>query len=244
MALNSMASAQTTRPSTKPMDGMHGMMHGPMKDLVPGAVDDQGNYVLPPLPYPYDAVSAAIDEQTMRLHHDKHHQGYVNGLINAEKKLAEARQSGDYSLVEYWSREAAFNGAGHFLHAIFWDSMGPEGMGGRPSGDFAKAIERDFGSFDAMVAHFTAASKSVEGSGWGIMAYSLPADKLIILQALNHQMLSQWAVIPLLVIDVWEHAYYLRYQNNRGAYVDNFPKVINWKRVGQRFDIARGAMGM
>lgn len=209
--------------------------------LVPGAVDENGKYVLPKLLYPYDAVSEVIDEQTMMLHHSRHHQGYVNGLIKAEGELAKARESGDFALVDHWSGQCAFHGGGHFLHCIFWDCIGPDAMGGKPTGELARHIERDFGGLDAMLAHFAAASKSVQGSGWGIVAYSIPADKLIILQGQNQQLNTQWGMIPILVNDVWEHAYYLKYQNNRGAYVDAFPKIINWSRVGGRFDAARAA---
>ncbi len=210
------------------------------KALVPGAVDAAGAYVLPPLAYAPGAVSEVIDEQTMLLHHDKHHAGYVKGLIAAEAALAEARKSGNFDLVEHWSRQVAFHGGGHMLHCIFWDCIGPENMGGKADGDLAKAIDASFGSFDAMWAHFANASKKVEGSGWGILAYSLAADRLVILQGQNQQLNTQWGVVPLLVLDVWEHAYYLKYQNNRGAYVDAFPKIINWKRIGDRYAILKG----
>ena len=121
-------------------------------------------HVLPPLPYDYNALEPHIDEQTMRLHHDKHHQSYVDGLNNAEKKLEEARKSGDFAAVKHLSRELAFHGSGHFLHSIFWEIMSPKG-GGKPSGDVAKAIDKAFGGFDAFSAQFQAASNAVEGSG-------------------------------------------------------------------------------
>ena len=211
--------------------------------LVPGAVDETGQYVLPPLPYPYDAVAEAIDAETMELHHSKHHAAYVKGLTEAEAKLAEerAKENPDFGLISHWSREATFHGGGHFLHSIFWDCMGPEEMGGQPGGALADAINRDFGSFKGMMAQFSAAAKKVEGSGWGILGYSIPAQKLVIHQAQNQQLLTQWVTIPLLCLDVWEHAYYLRYRNNRGAYVDAFPKVINWSRVARRFELLSGA---
>ncbi len=208
-----------------------------LSDYAPGSVDKNGEYTLPPLPYPYDALSEVIDEQTMKLHHDLHHAGYVRGLKNANAKLAEARESANFDLVSYWSEQAAFHGAGHTLHCIFWDSLGPSGSGTMPEGDLNKYIKKDFGNIDAMVAHFSAASAKVQGSGWGIVAYNVLSDKLEILQALNHQINTPWSVIPILVNDVWEHAYYLKYQNKRGAYVDAFPTIIDWKRVGQRFDL-------
>ena len=196
---------------------------------------------LPPLPYAYDALEPHIDEQTMRLHHDIHHKGYVDGLNKAEEKLAEARSTGDTTLVKHWSKEAAFHGSGHFLHAIFWRNMAPAGKGGGgdPAGALADQIKADFGGFDAFKAHFAAASAQVEGSGWGILAYRPDDGKLVILQAEKHQNLTQWSVVPLLVLDVWEHAYYLKYQNKRPEYVKNFFNVINWADVAERYGAAK-----
>lgn len=195
---------------------------------------------LPPLPYPYDALEPYIDEQTMRLHHDLHHKAYVDGLNNAEAKLAEARQAGDFALVKHWSREAAFHGSGHLLHAIFWPNMIPASQAKpAPEGALARAIERDFGSFEAFKAQFIAASVAVEGSGWGILAYRPADDSLVILTAEKHQNLTQWGVVPLLVLDVWEHAYYLKYQNRRAEYVKNFFHIINWDDVAERYNKAR-----
>jgi Fe-Mn family superoxide dismutase len=211
-----------------------------MKNLFPGAVDADGKYTLPPLPYAYDALAEVIDEQTMKLHHDKHHDAYIKGLTKAEEELEKARKANDFGTVSYWSRQAAFHGGGHFLHSMFWASMAPPGQGGEPGESLKKAIERDFGGMDPMIAHLKAASKAVEGSGWGLLTYSIAAGKLVILQAQNQQLLTQWASIPLLGIDVWEHAYYLKYQNNRAAYVDAFPKIINWKGLSERFAMLAG----
>ena len=192
---------------------------------------------LPPLPYAYNALEPVIDEQTMILHHDKHHAGYVKGLNNAETKLKEARQSNDFGLVKHWERELAFHGSGHILHTIFWENLSPDG-GGKPDGKLAKAIDAEFGSFDAFKAQMIAATKSVEGSGWGVFAYHVPFKKLVILQAEKHQNLTQWGAIPLLVIDVWEHAYYLKYQNRRAEFVTNVFNIINWKDVAGKFEEA------
>ncbi len=188
---------------------------------------------LPPLPYAYDALEPHIDEQTMRLHHDIHHNGYVAGLNNAETKLAEARESGDMGLIKHWSRELAFHGSGHFLHTIFWENMGPNG-GGEPTAELAGAINRDFGSFENFKKHFLAAANQVEGSGWAILACQCDTNKLTILQSEKHQNLTQWGVVPLLVLDVWEHAYYLKYQNKRPEYTAAFFNVINWDNVAER----------
>jgi len=189
---------------------------------------------LPPLPYDYEALEPHIDAQTMRLHHDKHHLAYVNGLNKAEQMLAEAREKKDFALVKHWEREAAFHGAGHFLHCIFWENMSPNG-GGEPSGSLANAINSRFGNFQAFMAHFKAAGAAVEGSGWVLLVKNSMTKTLDILTAEKHQDLSQWVTTPLLVCDVWEHAYYLKYQNNRAAYIDAFTNVINWKDVEKRF---------
>jgi len=201
------------------------------------ARNEKGEYVLPPLPYAYNALEPHIDEQTMRLHHDKHHLAYVNGLNSALAALAQARAANDYNLVQYYSNQIAFHGAGHILHALFWTNMAPNG-GGEPSGDLAKALVKDFGSVAAFKAHFSAAANKVEGSGWAILAYQPLGQQLVILQAEKHQNLTQWGAIPLLVLDVWEHAYYLKYQNKRADYVSAFFNVINWRDVSQRFSLA------
>jgi len=190
-------------------------------------------HTLPELPYAYDALEPFIDERTMRLHHDKHHAGYVKGLNAAEAALAKARESGDYALVQHWSRQAAFHGGGHWLHTMFWSVMAPNGNGGggAPTGQIEAAIKDSFGSVAAFKAQFAAAAKSVEGSGWGLLHYRPHDQSLIILQAENQQKLSAWGSTPILGIDVWEHAYYLKYQNDRGAYVDAWWNVVNWTQV-------------
>ena len=195
---------------------------------------------LPPLPYAYDALEPYIDEQTMRLHHDIHHNGYVAGLNAAEAKLADARAAGDFSAVKHLSREAAFHGSGHLLHSIFWPNMiAASEAKAAPDGALGAAIDRDFGSFDAFKGQFVAASVAVEGSGWGILAYRPADDTLVVLTAEKHQNLTQWGVVPLLVLDVWEHAYYLKYQNRRAEYVNGFFNIINWDDVAARFAEAK-----
>ncbi len=190
---------------------------------------------LAPLPYAYDALEPHIDEQTMKLHHDMHHGAYVSGFNAAEKKLAEAREANDFSLVKHWERELAFHGSGHFLHDLYWKIMSPDG-GGRPEGKLLAQIEKDFGSYEAFEAQFKAASVAVEGSGWGMLVKNWFTGQLEILTAEKHQDLTQWVVEPLLVVDVWEHAYYLKFQNKRAAYIDTFMNVINWREIERRFD--------
>ncbi len=204
------------------------------KDLVR---DEAGNYILPALPYDYAALEPHIDEATMRLHHDKHHLAYVNGMNAALKALAQAREANNFDLVAYHSTQLSFHGAGHLMHAIFWQNMAPKG-GGEPKGKLANAIERDFGSFTAFKAHFIAATTKVEGSGWGVLGFDPYGKKLLVVQVEKHQNLFTAGLVPLLVLDVWEHAYYLKYQNKRADYVTAFFNVINWENVAQRYAAA------
>ncbi|WP_445612617.1 superoxide dismutase [Geobacillus sp. YF-1] len=193
-----------------------------------------GKHVLPPLPYKYDALEPHISEEIMRLHHTKHHQSYIDGLNQAERMMAEARRTNRFELLKHWEREAAFHGSGHYLHTIFWYNMDPNG-GGEPRGELRAQIERDFGSFAAFRRHFTEAAKSAEGVGWALLVWAPRAHRLEILQAEKHQLMAQWDVIPLLVLDVWEHAYYLQYKNDRAAYIANWWNVVNWRNVEARF---------
>lgn len=210
-----------------------------LSTVFPGAVDAAGAYQLPPLSYPGESLAPVIDAATMALHHDKHHLGYVNGLKAAEAALAEARTSGKFDLIEHHLAKAAFHGAGHFLHCVFWDSIGPAGQGGTPEGELRSDLDKEFGSLDSFLAQFSAACNTVEGSGWGILGYSVAARKLVVLQSRNHQLQSQWGILPILCNDVWEHAYYLTYQNRRGDYVKAFPQVIDWKRVSHRYALIK-----
>lgn len=222
--------------------GGQASMPSPMAGIA-GYDSAQKAYVLPELPYDHADLEPSIDRQTMHLHHDLHHAGYVRGLNKAMSQLAEARRSGDTQLVKHWSREAAFHGSGHFLHGVFWQNMAParRGGGGEPAGWLANHLIESFGSVEAFRTHFAAASGSVEGSGWGILAYEPVSDSLTVLQAEKHHNLTQWGVVPLLVIDVWEHAYYLKYQNRRGDYVKAFWDVVNWADVARRLQTARGS---
>ncbi|WP_019393532.1 superoxide dismutase [Priestia filamentosa] len=193
-----------------------------------------GGHTLPPLPYPYEALEPYIDRETMRLHHDKHHQTYVDGLNKAEKEMKKARSSGDFTLIAHWEREAAFHGAGHYLHTLFWNVMSPNG-GGKPRGEIRKAIDSTFGGFERFKQQFTEAANKVEGSGWGVLVWAPRAHRVEILQAEKHQNLSQYDVIPLLALDVWEHSYYLKYQNDRKKYIENWWNVVNWAHVEERY---------
>ncbi len=201
-----------------------------------GAINQNGIYVLPPLPYEYDALEPMYDARTLRIHHDRHHAGYVRGLNTVLEKLKDARSGGNYGQIKALSRALAFHGSGHVLHAIFWNSMTPGGKG--PSRQLESKMHASFGSVKKCQAQFAAATKAVEASGWGVLAYEPISDGLLVLQAEKHQNLTIWGVVPLLVCDVWEHAYYLKYQNKRGDWVDNFMKLANWDFASKRLEVA------
>ena len=198
-----------------------------------------GGHELPKLPYAYNALEPVIDEKTVTIHHDKHHAGYVRGLNTAETALADARKAGDYKSVTALEKQIAFHGSGHILHSIYWQNMiAPAQAKGKPGGALMQAITRDFGGFEQCWAQLAAATKGVEGGGWGILAFSPIFGRLVILQVEKHENFAQSGAIPLLVVDVWEHAYYLKYQNMRADYVDAFIKIVNWDDVEARFKSA------
>ncbi len=228
------AGAQNAQATTQPVNVVDVMFSN--------AFDADGRATLPPLKYDYDALEAAIDEETMRIHHDRHHQGYINGFNRTLDALDAARASGDFSGVANLSQKLTFHGGGHVLHTIFWDTMGPNG-GGAPSGALAEAIDRDFGSFDTFKDQFFNVAKSVEGSGWGLLVYHMGTGRLLVQQVQNQNLLSMWAAVPLTGVDVWEHAYYLRYQNRRADYVQAWFDVADWASVGKRYELASAHHG-
>jgi Fe-Mn family superoxide dismutase len=191
------------------------------------------NHVLPPLPYDYNALEPHYDEATVRLHHDMHHKSYVDGLNNAEAKLAEARSTGDFALIKHWERELAFHGSGHILHTLFWENLAPNGV--KEQGEILNEINKEFGDFETFKKQFSAAAVAVEGSGWAILCWNPILKDLVILQAEKHQNLTQWGVVPLLILDVWEHAYYLKFQNKRAAWVEAWWNIVNWQTVNDRY---------
>ena len=196
-------------------------------------------YSLPDLPYAYNALEPYIDEATMRLHHGKHHAAYVAGANSALAKLDDARKSGNFDPIRALSTALAFHASGHALHSLFWAGMCPHAESKGPtSGKFFDQIAADFGSVDALKKQLSAASKAVEGSGWGMLAWEPMAKKLIVLQIENHQKLAVQGAVPLFVLDVWEHAYYIKYQNKRADYVDNFWNIVKWREVERRFELA------
>ncbi|MTI83821.1 MAG: superoxide dismutase [Firmicutes bacterium] len=196
-----------------------------------------GGHSLPPLPYPYNALEPVISSNTLRIHHDRHHQSYVDGLNNAELKLVEARQNEDFALIKHWERELAFHDSGHILHSIYWTVMTPQGTSG-PCIETWRQIHGYFGSMDAFRQQFIEAAINVEASGWAVVIWSPSWNHLEILTAEKHQNLTQWGGIPIMVLDVWEHSYYLDYQNRRADYVKAWWQLINWPEVERRLLLA------
>ena len=196
-----------------------------------------GEFVLPPLPYDYKALEPHIDEATMRLHHDKHHAGYVKGANKALSQLKEMASGGNTDLIKHWERELSFHGSGHILHTLFWRNMSPEP--GKPSEALMNAINKGYGSLNNLIDQFTAATVSVEASGWGMLAYHPLTDSLVVLQIEKHQDLALHGSAPLMVCDAWEHAYYLKYQNRRDEFVKAFWNVADWGEVSRRYEVAR-----
>lgn len=197
-----------------------------------------GEHNLPPLPYRYDALEPYICEEIMRLHHDKHHKSYVEGLNKAEKELYKSYQKQDNGLIKHWLREQAFNASGHYLHTIFWSNMTPE-SNKKPGGEIAQRINQDFGSWQALKKMFSDAAESVEGVGWSILAWSPRNGRLALQTFEKHQQFQIADIIPLLVLDMWEHAYYLQYKTDKQEYVSNWWNVVNWQDVNKRYNIAK-----
>jgi superoxide dismutase, Fe-Mn family len=197
-------------------------------------------YTLPPLPYAYNALEPYISQQIMTLHHDKHHNAYVTGANAALDKLEKARAGQLQIDVRGVLRDLSFNIDGHKLHSIFWENMAPAGKGGGgPGGALADKIAADFGSVDKFKQQFGDAAKAVEGSGWALLLYDHEIDTLVLTQV-EKQNFMHLAELPILLgVDVWEHAYYAQYLNDRGKYVDAWWNVANWDDAGKRFDKAR-----
>ncbi|WP_366249911.1 superoxide dismutase [Terribacillus aidingensis] len=197
-----------------------------------------GQHRLPPLPYRFDALEPHISREIMQLHYTKHHQSYVDGLNKAEEMLYLNRGNKTSSDYKHYLREQSFHGSGHFLHTIFWYNMSPNG-GGEPSGQLAQQIQRDFGSFQRFKEMFSKAADSVEGVGWATLVWEPRSHHLAIQTLEKHQHFSLADTIPLLVLDMWEHAYYLQYKTEKKKYVENWWNVVNWANVAQRFQTAK-----
>ncbi|MCF1712589.1 superoxide dismutase [Corynebacterium argentoratense] len=195
-------------------------------------------YTLPELDYAYDALEPHISAEIMELHHTKHHANYVAGANAALEALQKAREEGTIGAqVTALSKNLAFNLGGHTNHSIFWKNLSPNG-GGQPTGALAEAIDHDFGSFDAFKDHFKAAALGLQGSGWAVLGFDHIAGRLVIEQMTDQQGNLSINLTPLLMLDMWEHAFYLQYKNVKADYVEAVWNVFNWDDVAARFDAA------
>ena len=195
-------------------------------------------YTLPELAYDYSALAPSISAQIMELHHSKHHQAYVTGANAALAGLAEARDKGDLANVNKLEKDLAFHLGGHINHSIFWKNLSPDG-GDKPTGELASAIDEFFGSFDKFVGHFSAAAISLQGSGWAVLSWDPVGKQLIIQQLFDQQGNTALGTIPVLQLDMWEHAFYLDYVNVKADYVKAWWNIVNWADAQARFEAAR-----
>ncbi|GGQ04318.1 superoxide dismutase [Streptosporangium pseudovulgare] len=199
-----------------------------------------GNYTLPDMPYDYAALEPAITGEILELHHARHHAAYVKGANDTLERLAEARDKGEFGGLVGLEKTYAFNLSGHVLHSIFWQNLSPDG-GDRPDGELGDAITEHFGSFEAFAKQLTTATTTVQGSGWGVLAWEPLGRRLIVEQVYDHHGNVGMNTTPLLVFDAWEHAYYLQYRNVRPDYVEKLWDLINWNDVITRYTAARNA---
>ena len=195
-------------------------------------------YTLPDLRYDFGALEPHISGKIMELHHDKHHAAYVKGANDTLEKLDEARDKEDFTRLGALEKSLAFNLSGHVLHSLFWQNLTPKG-GGEPEGELAQAIANDFGSFAKMKRQLTEAASTIMGSGWGALVWEPLAGKLLTTQIYDHQSNLAQGGVPILVLDAWEHAYYLQYQNRKTDFFEVVWKVWNWEDVAERFVAVR-----
>ena len=195
-------------------------------------------YALPALEYDYGALEPHISGKIMELHHDKHHKAYVEGANKALEQLQEARQKGSFDAVGTLERTLAFNVSGHVLHSIFWRNLAPK-SGGRPSGELAQMLDRHFGTFDAFKQQLTKTAATIQGSGWAALMWDTLSHQLLITQIHDHQSSTIQGAVPLMVLDAWEHAYYLQYFNEKAKFFDAVWNLWNWNDIAQRLTDAR-----
>ncbi|MBI0584350.1 MAG: superoxide dismutase [Methanomassiliicoccus sp.] len=205
--------------------------------------ESKGFYSLPPLPYGYADLSPFISEQLLKVHHDGHHQKYVNQANALLEKLDKARADGSMLNMKCETQALAFNVGGHHLHSLYWENMRPVsgGGGGKPGGLIADALDREFGSFDRFQKEFTETANSVESSGWATLVFCTQTQRPLLVQIKDHDLYAIPGYKVLMVMDVWEHAYYLDYKNEKAKYTANFWNVVNWDKVDQRLEkVMRG----
>ena len=199
-------------------------------------VDVNGNYLQQALPYSENFLEPYMDAETMHLHYTFHHGGAVKAANKDTAMIKKALDDNNLETVDFWTKKLAYHFSSHVLHSIFWTNLTNKKTS--PTGDLLKRMEKDFGSYDRIKSLIAETSKNVDGNGWGIVAYQPYSDSLTVLQCENHEKLTQWGCIPLLVIDVWEHAYYLKYKNKRTDFVDALFNLINWDNAAQRLNDA------
>jgi Fe-Mn family superoxide dismutase len=197
-------------------------------------------YTLPDLPYDYGALEPYISGQIMELHHDKHHAAYVKGANTALEQMAEARDKESFGTVNLLEKNLAFNLGGHINHSIFWPNMSPDG-GDKPDGELGAAIDEFFGSFDGFRGQFAAAAGGLQGSGWSMLVWDTLGQRLNVMQLFDQQGNLPAAQIPIVLLDMWEHAFYLQYKNVKTDYIGAWWNVVNWADAKTRFDAARSA---
>ena len=194
--------------------------------------DTAGNYTQQPLPYSENFLEPFMDAETLHLHYTFHHGGAVKAANTDLQKIKDALNANNLESIDFWTKKLSFHFSSHILHTIFWTNLANKKT--EPAGDLLKRIEKHFGSFDKLKGYIAETSKNVDGNGWGILGYQPYSDSLTVFQCENHEKLTQWGVIPLLVIDVWEHAYYLKYKNKRADFVDALFNIINWDNAAER----------
>ena len=198
--------------------------------------DKDGNFALQSLPYNENFLEPNMDQETVHLHYTFHHGDAVKAANKDLQMVKKAMDESNLETVDYWTKKLSYHLSSHILHTIFWTNLSNKKTD--PSGTLLKQIEKDFGTYDRLKSLIAKTSKGVDGNGWGILGYHPSTDKLTVLQCENHEKLTQWGVIPVLVIDVWEHSYYLKYRNRRAEFVDNLFPIINWDNVAERFNLA------
>ncbi len=198
-------------------------------------------FTLPQLSYDYDALAPYISEQQLRLHHDKHHQGYVNGANADFQKLDKARQENAEVDMKALLKDLSFNVGGHMLHSTFWENMAPAGKGGggQPGGAVADMINMGFGSFERFKKEFTTAASTTEGSGWAALAVHPCIARPLIMQIEKHNVNLYPNFQILMVLDVWEHAYYVDYRNERAKFIEAFWNIVNWDKVNKNLSLVK-----
>ncbi|PJF20140.1 Superoxide dismutase [Paramicrosporidium saccamoebae] len=211
--------------------------HQRLTKCISQALLRRSKYTLPDLPYDYRALEPVVSEEIMRLHHQKHHQAYVNNLNAALEKFSTAQKETDLATQAMLTSQINFNGGGHINHSIFWQNLCPPDKAlGKPDGPLLKAIENEFGSFEDFKTFFATHTGAIQGSGWGWLGFNPVAKRVQFATTANQDpLLATRGLVPLLGMDVWEHAYYLQYKNMRPDYIKSMWAIINWEDVSHRF---------